>query len=56
MILKLSPMACAPAAQAVAVALFVATVPLAESKKERRVDPMGETVLFAKSMGVSFGD
>ncbi len=34
----------------------IISVPLSESKKERRVDPMGETVLFAKSMGVSFGD
>ena len=34
----------------------IISVPLSESKKERRVDPMGEIVLFAKSMGVSFGD
>lgn len=34
----------------------IISVPLAESKKERRVDPMGEKVRFAKSMGVSFGD
>lgn len=34
----------------------IISVPLAESKKERRVDPQGEDVLFAKSMGVSFGD
>ncbi len=34
----------------------IVSVPLAESKKERRVDPTGEAVLFAKSMGVSFGD
>jgi ATP-dependent phosphofructokinase / diphosphate-dependent phosphofructokinase len=29
---------------------------LAESKKERRVDPKGDDVRFAKSMGISFGD
>ena len=29
---------------------------LAESRKERRVDPNGDTVRFAKGMGVSFGD
>ena len=29
---------------------------LSESKKERRVDPQGDDVRFAKSMGVSFGD
>lgn len=34
----------------------IISVPLSESKKERRVDPTGETVVFAKSMGVSFGD
>jgi 6-phosphofructokinase 1 len=34
----------------------IASVPLAESKKERRVDPQGEIVRFAKSMGTSFGD
>jgi 6-phosphofructokinase 1 len=32
------------------------SVPLSESRKERRVDPKGELVRFAKSMGVSFGD
>ncbi|NTX51934.1 6-phosphofructokinase [Myxococcus sp. CA039A] len=31
-------------------------VPLSESRKERRVDPSGELVRFAKSMGISFGD
>jgi 6-phosphofructokinase 1 len=35
---------------------MIISVPLAESKKERRVDPTGERVRFAKSMGVSFGD
>jgi len=30
--------------------------PLSESRKERRVDPSGELVRFAKSMGISFGD
>ena len=34
----------------------IVSVPLSESKKERRVDPLGENVRFAKSMGVSFGD
>lgn len=34
----------------------IVTVPLSESRKERRVDPNGETVRFAKSMGISFGD
>ncbi len=34
----------------------IISVPLSESKKERRVDPTGEAVVFAKSMGVSFGD
>ncbi len=34
----------------------IVSVPLSESKKERRVDPLGETVRFAKAMGVSFGD
>lgn len=31
-------------------------VPLSESKKERRVDPQGELVRFAKSLGISLGD
>jgi 6-phosphofructokinase 1 len=34
----------------------VVAVPLSESRKERRVDPSGELVRFAKSMGISFGD
>jgi ATP-dependent phosphofructokinase / diphosphate-dependent phosphofructokinase len=34
----------------------IVTAPLSESRKERRVDPAGETVRFAKSMGISFGD
>jgi phosphofructokinase-like protein len=34
----------------------IVTAPLSESRKERRVDPSGETVRFAKSMGISFGD
>lgn len=34
----------------------IVSVSLAESKKERRVDPAGDDVRFAKSMGVSFGD
>jgi 6-phosphofructokinase 1 len=34
----------------------IVTAPLSESRKERRVDPKGETVRFAKSMGISFGD
>jgi ATP-dependent phosphofructokinase / diphosphate-dependent phosphofructokinase len=34
----------------------VVAVPLSESRKERRVDPAGDLVRFAKSMGVSFGD
>jgi phosphofructokinase-like protein len=34
----------------------IVTAPLSESRKERRVDPNGETVRFAKSMGISFGD
>ncbi|HZI13935.1 MAG TPA: 6-phosphofructokinase [Myxococcus sp.] len=33
----------------------VIAVPLSESRKERRVDPSGELVRFAKSMGISFG-
>lgn len=31
-------------------------VPLAEARKDRRVDPGGERVRFAKSLGISFGD
>ncbi len=34
----------------------IIAVPLSESRKERRVDPAGELVRFAKSMGISFGD
>jgi phosphofructokinase-like protein len=34
----------------------IVTAPLSESRKERHVDPEGETVRFAKSMGISFGD
>lgn len=34
----------------------IISVPLAESKKERRVDPLGDSVRWAKSMSVSFGD
>lgn len=34
----------------------IVTAPLSESRKERRVDPDGEPVRFAKSMGISFGD
>ncbi|MDY7227897.1 6-phosphofructokinase [Hyalangium rubrum] len=34
----------------------IVTASLSESRKERRVDPTGETVRFAKSMGISFGD
>jgi 6-phosphofructokinase 1 len=34
----------------------VVAVPLAESKKERRVDRNGEMVRFAKSLGTSLGD
>lgn len=30
--------------------------PLAESRKERRVDPYGDSVRFSKSMGICFGD
>jgi len=30
--------------------------PLAESRKEKRVDPNGQEVRFAKSLGISFGD
>lgn len=31
-------------------------VPLSESRKERRVDPQGDLVRFARSMGIGFGD
>ncbi len=34
----------------------IISVPLSESRKERRVDPSGELVRFTKSMGISFGD
>jgi len=34
----------------------IVPVSLAESRKERRVDPKGEAVRFAKSLGISFGD
>jgi phosphofructokinase-like protein len=34
----------------------IVSAPLSESRKERRVDPQGEPVRFAKSMGISFGD
>ena len=34
----------------------IGPVSLAESKKERRVDPKGDDVRFAKSMGICFGD
>ena len=34
----------------------IQAVSLAESKKERRVDPKGDDVRFATSMGISFGD
>ncbi|MHB8873416.1 MAG: 6-phosphofructokinase [Myxococcaceae bacterium] len=34
----------------------IVPVPLSESKKERRVDPKGEVVRFARGLGVSFGD
>jgi len=34
----------------------IGAVSLAESKKERRVDPRGDDVRFAKSMGICFGD
>ncbi|MBJ6762325.1 6-phosphofructokinase [Myxococcaceae bacterium JPH2] len=34
----------------------IVAVPLSESRKERRVDPHGELVRFAKSMGIGFGD
>ncbi len=34
----------------------IGAVSLAESKKEKRVDPLGDDVRFAKSLGVCFGD
>jgi ATP-dependent phosphofructokinase / diphosphate-dependent phosphofructokinase len=34
----------------------ITTVPLSESRKERVVDPQGDTVRFARGMGVCFGD
>jgi phosphofructokinase-like protein len=34
----------------------IVSVSLSESKKERRVDPKGDDVRFAKSMGICFGD
>jgi len=34
----------------------IVQVSLAESKKERRVDPEGPMVRYAKSLGISFGD
>jgi 6-phosphofructokinase 1 len=34
----------------------VVAVSLAESRKERKVDPNGELVRFAKSMGINFGE
>ncbi len=34
----------------------IVAVPLSESRKDRRVDPRGELVRFAKGLGVSFGD
>lgn len=34
----------------------IVSISLAESRKERKVDPSGEMVRFAKSMGISFGD
>lgn len=34
----------------------VVPVSLSESRKERKVDPQGDMVRFAKSMGISFGD
>ena len=34
----------------------IAQVSLAESRKERVVDPKGETVRYAKGMGICFGD
>jgi ATP-dependent phosphofructokinase / diphosphate-dependent phosphofructokinase len=34
----------------------VVAVPLSESRKERRVDPQGDLVRFARSMGIGFGD
>jgi ATP-dependent phosphofructokinase / diphosphate-dependent phosphofructokinase len=34
----------------------VVSTPLSESRKERKVDPNGELVRFAKSLGINFGD
>lgn len=34
----------------------VTASPLSESRKERKVDPRGEKVRFAKSIGINFGD
>jgi ATP-dependent phosphofructokinase / diphosphate-dependent phosphofructokinase len=34
----------------------IVSVPLAEARKERRVDPSGERVRFAKSLSINFGD
>jgi 6-phosphofructokinase 1 len=34
----------------------IVRAPLSESRKERRVDPQGELVRFAKGLGISFGD
>ncbi|HLL52564.1 MAG TPA: 6-phosphofructokinase [Myxococcaceae bacterium] len=34
----------------------IVAVPLSESRKERRVDPNGELVRHAKSLGINFGD
>ena len=34
----------------------IVSVPLSESRKERRVDPQGDLVRFARSMGIGFGD
>ena len=34
----------------------IVPVPLSESRKERRVDPNGDMVRFAKSLGISFGN
>jgi ATP-dependent phosphofructokinase / diphosphate-dependent phosphofructokinase len=33
----------------------IVSVPLSESRKERQVDPHGELVRYARSMGISFG-
>jgi phosphofructokinase-like protein len=34
----------------------IVAVPLSESRKEKRVDPKGERVRFAKSLGIRFGE